>query len=795
MPSPLNIRGTLAGLLTPRMDAAPAPPPVVSEPRADSATTSRGAGVANTLSTLGAARDSGASARPNLNREPLSDEELVALYATTPLGRIVDILPKWATRKGITITDTGEDADPLRQERKALGLMRKVREAATWARALGEGAIWISVDDGRPLDQPLDPSRVRRVHALHVLDKRDFTPMRWEGDPKSLEWGEPSHYLVHPQRMVPLAHEQPLIHASRLRVFHGHRLPPSARASRDAGRSQSIGQRLWDSLRNLEQMGAAGARAAQELSVALFQIGSLESKQGGDHRTTLVQSLQAINIAKSLANAVVLGTGDNYSRIPLNPSGFKDLSEFAQRHLAMVEGIPLVLLFGQTPAGLSTDGESWFRNWAASVEDFQESDLLEHVSFIVRCLYYATAGEEPESWEVTFNPLQTISEKEKAEIRQLHTAADSQAILDGVLSPDRVARSRYGADGWSNEIQPETEEEEAEELETTATDSRLDARAPLRFKVPKAVQSNAALGIELSKEHGVGLPPNPKGGMGTGKRTAQRLTSGEVDEEQIVLMAAWLARHGEQLDRRRSGWENREEPSAEWVSWLGWGGDEAVPWVRASMKQIKAARGDSAALELVSSAQARLDEVAPRSAVVWLPVPPTAEERLYGPAQAAAEKVLGPMANEGPRHLTLLYLGQLTPEQATEAAAIVQDVATSARPFEVRPGATVPLGADGAIVQEAACWDARELNDRLLRRLAHLVSAPQYPTFRPHVTLGYAPSATPGQLADVLEAAPSYATEDAPMWSATRMELVVGAEVVGVFPLLGRRQDAAREEE
>ena len=32
---------------------------------------------------------------------------------------------------------------------------------------------------------------------------------------------------------------------------------------------------------------------------------------------------------------------------------------------------------------------------------------------------------------------------------------------------------------------------------------------------------------------------------GTGMKTARRLTSGEVDLDQLLLMDAWFARHGE----------------------------------------------------------------------------------------------------------------------------------------------------------------------------------------------------------------------------------------------------------
>ena len=94
-----------------------------------------------------------------------------------------------------------------------------------------------------------------------------------------------------------------------------------------------------------------------------------------------------------------------------------------------------------------------------------------------------TDGDIPESWELIYLPLDEESAADRA-TRQKTIAETDKIYMDGqVLSPQRVEDSRFGPDGWQDEIQPEEEgdaqtAEEREEMTPEQAAAELSELAP-----------------------------------------------------------------------------------------------------------------------------------------------------------------------------------------------------------------------------------------------------------------------------------------------------------------------------
>lgn len=71
---------------------------------------------------------------------------------------------------------------------------------------------------------------------------------------------------------------------------------------------------------------------------------------------------------------------------------------------------------------------------------------------------------------------------------------------------------------------------------------------------------------------------------GTGMRTARRLASGKVDLEQLKLMRAWFARHG---DSEQEAKARQDQTSKAAVAWALWGGSPARSWVNQAIKSLE----------------------------------------------------------------------------------------------------------------------------------------------------------------------------------------------------------------
>ena len=114
----------------------------------------------------------------------------------------------------------------------------------------------------------------------------------------------------------------------------------------------------------------------------------------------------------------------------------------------------------------------------------------------------------------------------------------------------------------------------------------------------------------------------------------------------------------------------------------------------------------------------------------------------------AVERALGQRLRvpTEPPHITVLYVGKgIRPRfELAEVVATVTDEARQASTAPVAGGEirTFPPGDDGVpvVIEFKQAYGLEDLNGRLLRRLAHRITARQHPMYRAHITIGYVPA-------------------------------------------------------
>jgi hypothetical protein len=93
-----------------------------------------------------------------------------------------------------------------------------------------------------------------------------------------------------------------------------------------------------------------------------------------------------------------------------------------------------------------------------------------------------------------------------------------------------------------------------------------------------AMARNARKGLELREEFG-------RGGTSIGVTRARQLVSRKPLSENVVKrMASYFARHA--VDRNAPHFGDRSDPSAGYIAWLLWGGDEGRRWASARTKKL-----------------------------------------------------------------------------------------------------------------------------------------------------------------------------------------------------------------
>lgn len=98
------------------------------------------------------------------------------------------------------------------------------------------------------------------------------------------------------------------------------------------------------------------------------------------------------------------------------------------------------------------------------------------------------------------------------------------------------------------------------------------------FRCPEVVARNAAKGLALREKFG-------RGGTEVGWARARDLKNRvALSPSTIKRMVSFFARHG--VDKRAKNFGNDDNPSAGYVAWLLWGGDEGRAWAIELKKQV-----------------------------------------------------------------------------------------------------------------------------------------------------------------------------------------------------------------
>ncbi len=391
---------------------------------------------------------------------PLSHEQLLDLWRGDDVAaRMIEVPPREMLRQGYNLRVASEDATQSAKTQKAiaaqmddLGATTKLYDALCYERAFGGGAILVGADDGvTDLRLPLDVTRLKAVRWLTALHNREVQADRYYEDPTAPRYGSPMWWRIQPE----IGSAAPVVvHESRLLLFGGIQLT-RRQVWQNQGWGDPVLLRVYDVIRDFAQAYGGAAALLQDFSQAVFKIKDLAELIQTNQDEVVLNRLKIIDLARSMIRAVVLDSEEEFERKTTPLTGLDGLlDKFMLRVAAAVE-MPVSLLMGQAPAGLNATGDSDIRWFYDGIKSRQSQKLKPTIERLLRMLFLSkegpTKGKEPESWEVLFAPLWQLTEVEQAELRNKQANTDETYIRSGVLTPEEVAVSRFGGDGYSTE--------------------------------------------------------------------------------------------------------------------------------------------------------------------------------------------------------------------------------------------------------------------------------------------------------------------------------------------------------
>ena len=492
--------------------------------------------------------------RSGLGGYGLDRDQIEAMYEEDPIfARIVDAIPENATRRWIRVQGTMDEDGTADDDfgRSVLDALDELDAQGAFYELMrldrldGGAAMIIGADDGQSPDKPLNHEAIQRVAHLNVVSRWEIMPGPPVTDPSDPDFRKPEFYTFVGSAMMgddPMAK----IHHSRVIRLCGIK-SSDRRMLQNQGWGIPLADRLYESIRQFGTAYEYTEAMLKDMVQGVMTIEGLSDLIASEAGNELIlKRLSVLHLAASAFNAVLLDKGETYERRTVSSGGVSDLLVRFMDKLAAVAQMPLSILFGQPPTGLSTDDKAGRATFYDSIATQQRRLLNKPINRVIEALLNAqdgpTGGQLPAQWAFDFLPLNEPSEKEEAETDLIKANVDQVLVNIGAIT-EAEARSRQANDPQSPyQLDLETGEAEAEVNAAVGADPQgleglRAVEDPEAVAASEAVQQVALSGIQVTAAQGI-VDAVSKGQLPFGSGLAMlQLFFGLSDEQATKIMA------------------------------------------------------------------------------------------------------------------------------------------------------------------------------------------------------------------------------------------------------------------
>lgn len=393
--------------------------------------------------------------------------KLEAMYrGSWIVGAAVDSVAEDMTREGINIHGTldPEHIQEMQSKLTRLGIWGSLLDAIKWGRLYG-GALAVLIIDGQDLSTPLrfDTVGQDQFKGLKVYDRWQLQADLQNVIEEGVNAGLPSYYtLISDVTTGKISNVK--IHHSRVIRFIGVQLPVM-QAITEQMWGESIIERLYDRLVSFDTATSGAANLIQKAHLRTVHIDKLREvlAAGGIAEENLLKMFHHMRMLQTNEGITLLDKEDTFAAHSYTFSGLSDMILQFGQQIAGATGIPLVRLFGQSPAGLNSTGESDLRMYYDNISSQQESRLRDGMLRTLRVLHRSMFGQDaPDAFDFDFVPLWQTSQKEKADIAtqvtNLVTNAFEKGIIDQATALQELKQASEYTDVFTNITDAQIEE-------------------------------------------------------------------------------------------------------------------------------------------------------------------------------------------------------------------------------------------------------------------------------------------------------------------------------------------------
>ena len=357
------------------------------------------------------------------------------------VGNIVDAIAEDMTRAKIELKHAGDPSETMEIERSfiRMGIWGDITAAIKWSRLYG-GAIAVMVIDGQDMSSPLNMETINKgaFKGLVTYDRWQLAPTLDDviGATEGAEAGLPRYYNIVNYVGGEAKETGTKIHYTRVIRMTGIELP-YFQAITEMFWGESIIERLFDRLISFDTATMGAANLVDRAYLRTIGVDGLREilAAGGKAEEGLIAMFSYMRMLQNNEGLTLTDKNDAFQTHSYSFGGVSDIILQFGQQLAGASGIPLVRLFGQSPAGLSSTGESDMRMYYDTILAKQESMLREGIQRILSATYRSIYGKPmPDETTFEFCPLWQISDEQKINIANVGTTAIIASHQEGLIN-------------------------------------------------------------------------------------------------------------------------------------------------------------------------------------------------------------------------------------------------------------------------------------------------------------------------------------------------------------------------
>jgi phage-related protein (TIGR01555 family) len=373
---------------------------------------------------------------------------LTSLYRTSWIvQRVCNVIPEDALAD-LTIEAPGletKELHLLEEEIRSTHLRESILEGLRWGRLYGGAAAIIMISgQEEDLSLPVDVNNITigAFRGLYIVD-------RWSGiypgldlvdNDRDPDFGLPEYYEVRDETSGGTYR----VHHSRVLRFCGTKMPYWEQVAEQYWGTSAI-ESMYDELIKRDNVAHNIANLTFKACLSVLQVENLDQMFATSnlvYQRRMYAMLSAINSLENSLGIRLVNKGDDIQQLQYSFSGLPEVMDSAMMDMAGATSIPVTRLFGRSPAGMNSTGESDEKMYRQTLEQERSVHIDPALERLIPIVCRSAIGYFPAGCKFKYPSLIEMSPEQKAQIIDQRSQA-MERLFQANLIPGDVVLEAY----------------------------------------------------------------------------------------------------------------------------------------------------------------------------------------------------------------------------------------------------------------------------------------------------------------------------------------------------------------